>query len=200
VRSFYSWVIFLCVYVPKLPYPFICQWTSKLQSPEVLKSREYYWTGRPGVLRFMGSQRVRHNWATELNWTEAASLKWWIESSTVSWCWNHPWNSEIICGVQATEDLWNQGILNFSWVTEPKPTDLAKQPEVILICASVSGFPQSQIYKFIHRSRTSQVNTRPNLPFASHVLLSVLLEILTMQTSLDSHEPRCSAGYTNEWT
>ena len=27
-------------------------------------------TGRPGVLRFMGSQRVGHDWATELNWTE----------------------------------------------------------------------------------------------------------------------------------
>ena len=24
----------------------------------------------PGVLRFMGSQRVGHNWVTELNWTE----------------------------------------------------------------------------------------------------------------------------------
>ena len=28
----------------------------------------WWWTGRPGVLRFMGSQRVGHNWATELNW------------------------------------------------------------------------------------------------------------------------------------
>ena len=28
------------------------------------------WIGRPGVLRFMGSQRVGHDWATELNWTE----------------------------------------------------------------------------------------------------------------------------------
>ena len=27
-----------------------------------------WWTGRPGVLQFMGSQRVGHNWATELNW------------------------------------------------------------------------------------------------------------------------------------
>ena len=26
------------------------------------------WTGWPGVLRFMGSQRVGHDWATELNW------------------------------------------------------------------------------------------------------------------------------------
>ena len=33
-------------------------------------SRSWWWTGRPGVLRFMGSQRVGHNWATELNWTE----------------------------------------------------------------------------------------------------------------------------------
>ena len=28
------------------------------------------WTGRPGVLWFMGSQRVGHDWATELNWTD----------------------------------------------------------------------------------------------------------------------------------
>ena len=28
--------------------------------------RSWWWTGRPGVLRFMGSQRVRHNWPTEL--------------------------------------------------------------------------------------------------------------------------------------
>ena len=26
------------------------------------------WTGRPGMLQFMGSQRVGHNWATERNW------------------------------------------------------------------------------------------------------------------------------------
>ena len=30
----------------------------------------WWWTGRPGVLWFMGSQRVGHDWATELNWTE----------------------------------------------------------------------------------------------------------------------------------
>ena len=34
-------------------------------------SSSWWWTGRPGMLRFMGSQRVRHDWATELNWTEA---------------------------------------------------------------------------------------------------------------------------------
>ena len=32
-------------------------------------SASCWWTGRPGELQFMGSQRVRHDWATELNWT-----------------------------------------------------------------------------------------------------------------------------------
>ena len=32
-------------------------------------SGSWWWTGRPGMLRFMGSQRVRHDWMTELNWT-----------------------------------------------------------------------------------------------------------------------------------
>ena len=33
-------------------------------------SGSWWWTGRPGMLQFMGSQRVGHDWATELNWTE----------------------------------------------------------------------------------------------------------------------------------
>ena len=34
-----------------------------------VNSGSWWWTGRPGVLRFMGLQRVGHDWATELNWT-----------------------------------------------------------------------------------------------------------------------------------
>ena len=33
-----------------------------------MNSGSWWWTGRPGVLQFMGSQRVGHDWATELNW------------------------------------------------------------------------------------------------------------------------------------
>ena len=33
-----------------------------------VNSGSWWWTGRPGVLRFMGSQRVGDDWATELNW------------------------------------------------------------------------------------------------------------------------------------
>ena len=38
-----------------------------------VNSRSWWWTGRPGVLRFMGSRRVGHDWVTELNWTELNS-------------------------------------------------------------------------------------------------------------------------------
>ena len=47
-------------------------WDGWMASPTQVwvNSRSLWWTGRPGVLRFMGLQRVRHDWATELNWTE----------------------------------------------------------------------------------------------------------------------------------
>ena len=39
----------------------------------------WWWTGRPGVLRFMGLQRVRHDWVTEQqSWKFLKSFKNWI--------------------------------------------------------------------------------------------------------------------------
>ena len=35
-----------------------------------VNSGNWWWTGRPGMLQSMGSQRVRHDWATELNWNQ----------------------------------------------------------------------------------------------------------------------------------
>ena len=34
----------------------------------LVNSGSWWWTGRPGVLRFTGSQRVGHDWATDLIW------------------------------------------------------------------------------------------------------------------------------------
>ena len=41
-----------------------------LMDMSLVNSGSWWWTGRPGVLQFMGSQRVGHDWATELNGTE----------------------------------------------------------------------------------------------------------------------------------
>ena len=44
---------------------FINQWTWVWAS-----SRSWWWTEKPGLLQAMGSQRVGHDWVTELNWTD----------------------------------------------------------------------------------------------------------------------------------
>ena len=41
------------------PSPWTWVWAS---------SRSWWWIGKPGMLQSMGSQRVGHDWATELNW------------------------------------------------------------------------------------------------------------------------------------
>ena len=61
-----------------------------------VNSRSWWWTGRPGVLWFMVLQRVRHDWETELNWTECSTFtegegddrRWddWMASPT-QWTW-----------------------------------------------------------------------------------------------------------------
>ena len=35
-----------------------------------VSSGSWWWTGKPGMLQSTGLQRVRHDWVSELNWTE----------------------------------------------------------------------------------------------------------------------------------
>ena len=63
-------------------------WQSPTQWTWVwVNSRSYWWTGRPGVLWFMGSQRVGHDWATEMDWMYT-SIKIWI-----------PWWQDLCLGL-----------------------------------------------------------------------------------------------------
>ena len=63
-------------------------WYHRLNGQVWVNSGSWWWTGRPGVLRFMGSQRVGHDWVTELNWTELMYIShllypficWWTFS------------------------------------------------------------------------------------------------------------------------
>ena len=69
-----------------------------------VNSESWWWTGRPGVLQFMGSQRVGHYWMTELNWTECTDVSQTIKKAEHQrtdvlelWCWRRllkfPWTS-----------------------------------------------------------------------------------------------------------
>ena len=46
-----------------------------------VNSGSWWWTGRPGVLGFTGSQKVRYDWATELNWRLA------VHRYTLKYAW-----------------------------------------------------------------------------------------------------------------
>ena len=46
-----------------------------------VNSGRWWWTGRPGVLWFMGLQRVGHDWVTELNWRKGGNpVEVWVPS------------------------------------------------------------------------------------------------------------------------
>ena len=45
-----------------------------------VNSGSWWWTGRPGMLQLMRSQRVGHDWATELNWGIKGQV--WCSAST----------------------------------------------------------------------------------------------------------------------
>ena len=51
-----------------------------------VNSGSWWWTGKPGMVQSTGSQRVGHNWATELNWTEVMYLFIWWPDSKESAC------------------------------------------------------------------------------------------------------------------
>ena len=45
------------------------------------KLQELFLTGKPGMLQSMGLQRVRHDWATELNWAYVSWVDWFCYST-----------------------------------------------------------------------------------------------------------------------
>ena len=61
-------------------FPCLVLWDGWMTSPTWwtwvwVNSGSWWWTGRPGVLRFTESKRVGHDWATELNWTELITVR-----------------------------------------------------------------------------------------------------------------------------
>ena len=52
-------------------------WHHRLDGPWFwVDSGSWWWTGRPNMLQFMGSQRVGHDWITELNWLKGRN---WLD-------------------------------------------------------------------------------------------------------------------------
>ena len=70
----------------------LTQWTGVSAS-----SGSWWWTGKPGILQSMGSQRVGHDWATErLNWPELKKAAFhWSFTLDFYWCLDTWWVSHF---------------------------------------------------------------------------------------------------------
>ena len=81
--------------------------------------RSWWWTEKPGVLQSMGSQRVGHDWATELNLQSASSK---CPSQT---CWSctvsSSFNMIILLGSKPGSNLWLSTLLCISYVICSRP-------------------------------------------------------------------------------
>ena len=75
-------------------------------------SGSWWWTGRFGVLQFMGSQRVRYDWATEMNWTELKTVACQTPLS-MEFSRQEYWNGShyLLQGILPTQGL-NSGLLH----------------------------------------------------------------------------------------
>ena len=87
-----------------------------------VNSGSWWWTGRPGVLRFMGSQRVVHDWTTDLIWSDLSFL-----APASGFCRGEPTlmsrNRQEMSG--RVEALWSivNTVLLFRTFTCPELTD-----------------------------------------------------------------------------
>ena len=66
--------------------------TTDLMDMSLSKFWSWWWTGRPGMLRFMGLQRVGHDWETELNWTRLTLL-----DLRTNWTHRHALRMKLVC-------------------------------------------------------------------------------------------------------
>ena len=78
----------------------------------------WWWTGRPGVLRFMRSQRVGRDWATELDWTEWDGLSLYHD-----WFFNLSfWNGLLFCFSKVPHGdslaVWELGLCAFTSMSQ----------------------------------------------------------------------------------
>ena len=62
-----------------------------------VNSGSWWWTGRPGMLQFMGSQRVGHDWATLLNWYIQWDIIWAFEKKEILQYVTTWMNLETLC-------------------------------------------------------------------------------------------------------
>ena len=118
-------------------------------------SGSWWWTGGPGVLQFMGSQRVGHDWATEVNWTEA-SLKVEIFNMFFFYKWKY------------LRSINAKRISQESEVAQSCPT-LCDPMDCSLSGSSVHGIFQARVLEWIAISFSRESSWPRDRTWVSHI-------------------------------
>ena len=98
-------------------------------------SRSWWWTGRPGMLRFVGSQRVGRDWATELIWSHLPSWTsefYWESGSRDSLEWEALFGGSLVQFITAPRAPQQKKLLCFHFLM------------MLVVCASITGLFHSQ--------------------------------------------------------
>ena len=101
-----------------------------------VKSGSWWWTGRPGVLPFMGLQRVGHDWVTELK-----TMRWSFNGGNSAFIWRgrdqsppHSLPSEDTAGRQSFENQEEGSHQKSNWLTSWSYTSQAPELWEINFC------------------------------------------------------------------
>ena len=79
--------------------------------------QSWWWTGRHGVLRFMGSQRVGHDWVVELNWMSVEVLGS-IPTKHHNWVLQKSEGIEGVTNSKPHLRSWNPASSHHGWEVE----------------------------------------------------------------------------------
>ena len=77
-------------------------------------SGSWWWTGKPGMLQSMGSQRVRHNWVTELNWRNLPKAVPLIINRVMLWIQTVQWQESLLL-IPSFYYFWKEADGNMHW-------------------------------------------------------------------------------------
>ena len=89
-----------------------------------MDSGSWWCTGKPGLLQSMGSQIVRQDWATELNWLRQKIL---VKTFLIqNFIWRTLWSCTLYC---IHSEPQNTNKIERKWFTKTLPSLLCRVPE-----------------------------------------------------------------------
>ena len=90
------------------------------------------------MLQFMGLQRIRHDWATELNWTEAFNYCWCCSVTKSCLTFETPWTAAHQASLSFTTSQSLLKLIPWSQLCHPTIS-----PSVVPISSCPQSFPAS---------------------------------------------------------